>query len=156
MAQAGERQLDGSPTEEIGYTIACECLSPETRRHFTHSLSMAHAGPNTGGGQFFLTFRRTSHLDGQHTCFGRVIEGAEVLDLIVRTHGIDDQELPDIEKDRIQSAEVLRKRDHEYKVRKFGQPEPKSDPKIDEVPVIPPIDPNSTESGGLPKLPDRD
>ena len=40
---------------------------------------MAHAGKNTGGSQFFLTFRRTAHLDGRHTVFGRVIEGMDVV-----------------------------------------------------------------------------
>lgn len=156
MAQAGERKLDGTPVDQLSYTIACECLSPETRRHFTNSVSMAHAGPNTGAGQFFLTFRRTSHLDGRHTCFGRIIEGAEVLNSLIRTHSLNDQELPDIENDSIQSAEILRKRDHQYPFRKFGQPEPKTDPSIDEIPATPSVETDSQEAGGFPDLPNRD
>jgi peptidyl-prolyl cis-trans isomerase B (cyclophilin B) len=47
-------------------------------------LSMAHAGRNTGGSQFFICYNRqgTQHLDRNHTCFGRVIEGLDVLDAI--------------------------------------------------------------------------
>jgi peptidyl-prolyl cis-trans isomerase B (cyclophilin B) len=45
---------------------------------------MAHAGRNTGGSQFFICHSRqgTAHLDRNHTCFGKVIEGVEVIDLI--------------------------------------------------------------------------
>ena len=45
---------------------------------------MAHAGRDTGGSQFFLTFKQTPHLNGKHTCFGRVIEGMEVLSKLQR------------------------------------------------------------------------
>jgi peptidyl-prolyl cis-trans isomerase B (cyclophilin B) len=47
-------------------------------------LSMAHAGRNTGGSQFFICHSRqgTAHLDGNHTCFGKVNEGLEVIDVI--------------------------------------------------------------------------
>jgi peptidyl-prolyl cis-trans isomerase B (cyclophilin B) len=47
-------------------------------------LSMAHAGRNTGGSQFFICHSRqgTQHLDGNHTCFGRVIEGERIIDAI--------------------------------------------------------------------------
>jgi cyclophilin family peptidyl-prolyl cis-trans isomerase len=72
---------------------------------------MAHAGKDTGGSQFFLTFKRTPHLDGRHTVFGRVIEGLEVLGQIQRrdpsSNGAPDP-------DKIVKAEVLRKRDHAY------------------------------------------
>ena len=45
---------------------------------------MAHAGRNTGGSQFFICHSRnnTSHLDGNHTCFGKVVEGADIIDAI--------------------------------------------------------------------------
>ena len=71
---------------------------------------MAHAGKDTGGSQFFLTFRRTSHLDGKHTVFGRVIEGVEVLADLQRVN--PGQAGP--EPDKIVKATVLRKRDHVY------------------------------------------
>jgi peptidylprolyl isomerase len=75
---------------------------------------MAHAGKNTGGSQFFLTFRPTEHLDGQHTVFGRVIQGFDVLPKLTRTQGQDGQPLPGLEPDTIVTAKVLRKRDHVY------------------------------------------
>ena len=98
-----------------GYHIKCETKgNPHT--HETGALSMAHAGKDTGGSQFFITFRQTPELDGRHTAFGRVIEGMEVLAKIQRRDPQGEPPLP--EPDRILSAEVLRKRDHEYQPRK--------------------------------------
>jgi len=67
-----------------GYTIPCEHQSGQNQYHDRGVLSMAHAGPNTGGSQFFICHNRqnTQHLDGGHTCFGRVTEGLDVLDSI--------------------------------------------------------------------------
>jgi peptidyl-prolyl cis-trans isomerase B (cyclophilin B) len=66
-----------------GYTINCE-LTGDNQYHDRGVLSMAHAGRNTGGSQFFICHsrRQTSHLDRNHTCFGRVVEGLEVIDAI--------------------------------------------------------------------------
>lgn len=66
-----------------GYTIPCE-LDGENQYHDRGVLSMAHAGRNTGGSQFFICHSRenTSHLDRNHTCFGKVYEGLEVIDAI--------------------------------------------------------------------------
>jgi len=66
-----------------GYTIDCE-LDGEKQYHERGVLSMAHAGRNTGGSQFFICHNRenTKHLDRQHTAFGKVIEGDEVIDQI--------------------------------------------------------------------------
>lgn len=108
MAQGGDPT--GTGTGGPGYAIACECETPAARKHFIGSLSMAHAGKNTGGSQFFLTFRPTEHLDGRHTVFGRVIEGFNVLPKLQRTEG----EQAGGEPDKILKAEVLRKRDHDY------------------------------------------
>jgi peptidyl-prolyl cis-trans isomerase B (cyclophilin B) len=68
-----------------GYTIPCE-LNGGNQYHDRGVLSMAHAGRNTGGSQFFICHNRknTAHLDRQHTCFGRVTEGLEVIDQIRR------------------------------------------------------------------------
>ena len=66
-----------------GYSIDCE-LDGENQYHDKGVLSMAHAGRNTGGSQFFICHSRnnTSHLDGNHTCFGKVVEGQDVIDTI--------------------------------------------------------------------------
>ena len=81
MAQGGcpNKRGDGGP----GYTIPCE-TGGQMQVHDRGVLSMAHAGRNTGGSQFFICFNRqgTQHLDHNHTCFGKVIEGLEVLDAI--------------------------------------------------------------------------
>jgi cyclophilin family peptidyl-prolyl cis-trans isomerase len=87
---------------------------PDARLHFRGSLSMAHAGKDTGGSQFFLTFRPTEHLDGKHTVFGRVIAGDEVLARLARTQDGQGRPVAGVEPDRIIKAEVLRKRDHAY------------------------------------------
>lgn len=66
-----------------GYTIPCE-TGGGNQYHDRGVLSMAHAGRNTGGSQFFICHNRdnTQHLDRNHTCFGRVVEGLEVIDSI--------------------------------------------------------------------------
>jgi len=66
-----------------GYKINCE-LNGENQYHDRGVLSMAHAGKNTGGSQFFVCHSRanTKHLDRQHTCFGKVIDGIDVVDMI--------------------------------------------------------------------------
>jgi peptidyl-prolyl cis-trans isomerase B (cyclophilin B) len=74
----------GTPgTGGPGYKIDCE-LSGENQFHDKGVLSMAHAGRNTGGSQFFICHSRknTAHLDRQHTCFGKVVEGLEIIDQI--------------------------------------------------------------------------
>lgn len=66
-----------------GYNIDCE-LTGENQYHDRGVLSMAHAGRNTGGSQFFVCHSRenTAHLDGNHTCFAKVVEGLDVIDEI--------------------------------------------------------------------------
>jgi peptidyl-prolyl cis-trans isomerase B (cyclophilin B) len=51
-------------------------------RHETKVISMANAGPNTNGSQFFITHSPQAHLDGMHTVFGKVVEGQEIVDTI--------------------------------------------------------------------------
>lgn len=64
-----------------GYSIDCE-VGPGKPKHQRGSLSMAHAGPNTGGSQFFICHSPQGHLDNKHTVFGKVVEGLDVVDAI--------------------------------------------------------------------------
>jgi cyclophilin family peptidyl-prolyl cis-trans isomerase len=111
MAQGGDPEGTGGGGP--GYKIFCETDRKDYRKHFRGTLSMAKtAAKNTGGSQFFLTFRRTSHLDGEHTVFGRVIEGLDILEKLQR---IDPQQPSGVEPDTIKKATVIRDRGHEYK-----------------------------------------
>ena len=113
MTQGGDpNTLDKDPSNDgqggPGYQIACECYSPKARRHFQGSLSMAHAGKDTGGSQFFLTHLPTPHLNANpaeqrgHTVFGRILKGIEVNNSLRPG-------------DQLISATVVRKRNHAYK-----------------------------------------
>jgi peptidyl-prolyl cis-trans isomerase B (cyclophilin B) len=90
----------GSGTGGPGYVIADE-FSPR-QRHTRGVISMANAGPNTGGSQFFITHVPCPHLDGKHAVFGRITAGLDVLDAIQKG-------------DRIVKVTVDRKRNHPYK-----------------------------------------
>jgi cyclophilin family peptidyl-prolyl cis-trans isomerase len=124
MAQGGDPNTkagaSGQPgTGGPGYTIKCEWDQPNSRRHFAGTLSMAHAGRDTGGSQFFLTHLPTPHLDKDvavpagrdaHTVFGRVVEGMDVVLALKRD-------------DAITTAKVLNKRNHEYKPETTPEPQ---------------------------------
>ena len=85
MIQGGCPQ--GTGTGGPGYKINCE-INPN--KHQRGSLSMAHAGPNTGGSQFFICHSPQSHLDGVHTVFGKVIEGVDVVDKVQKDDKIEE------------------------------------------------------------------
>jgi cyclophilin family peptidyl-prolyl cis-trans isomerase len=116
MAQGGDPT--GSGSGGPGYSIRCECHDPNYRRHFRGSLSMAHAGRDTGGSQFFLTFVPTSFLNGRHTVFGRVVEGMENAAALKR---IDPQGFDSSKPDKIVKATVLRDRGHAYTFEKLPE-----------------------------------
>ena len=118
VAQGGDPKGDG--TGGPGYTIYDELGREDYRRHFRGSLSMAkQAEPDTGGSQFFLCFRPVPHLDGKHTCFGRITKGLDVLSQFQRIN----PEMPSAGAvpDKIVKAEVIRKREHAYVPKKVEQ-----------------------------------
>lgn len=88
VIQGGCPRGDGSGGP--GYHIDCE-LDGDNQYHDRGVLSMAHAGRNTGGSQFFVCHSRdnTAHLDRHHTVFGKVVEGLDVLDAIRQGDSID-------------------------------------------------------------------
>jgi cyclophilin family peptidyl-prolyl cis-trans isomerase len=105
-------------TGDPGYTIPDECLSPKARSHFRGSLSMVNTGPHTAGSQFFLCLAPAPQMNGHFTVFGRVIEGQDAVDAITpgRTTRMLGHYGKIIPGDLLVRAEVLRKRNHEYRV----------------------------------------
>ena len=79
MIQGGDPTGTGSGGP--GYKFADE-VAENPLRHETGVISMANAGPNTNGSQFFITHSPQAHLDGMHTVFGKVVEGLEIVNAI--------------------------------------------------------------------------
>lgn len=118
MAQGGDpNSKDDDPGNDgqggPGYCIATEISK---RVHFRGVISMANANnpryniTDSDGSQFFLTTAMAPDLDGKHGVFGRVLSGQDVVDKLTM-------------KDELKKATVIRKRDHEYKVKKVGEEE---------------------------------
>ena len=85
MVQGGDPYSKGGAgrvgTGGPGYTIKCETQN-STHKHIAGTLSMAHAGKDTGGSQFFICHSPQGHLDGVHTVFGQVTKGMDVVNAI--------------------------------------------------------------------------
>ncbi len=97
----------GSGAGGPGYRIKCEAETNKTK-HTRGVLSMAHAGKDTGGSQFFITHRATPHLDGKHTVYGRVISGVEIVDKVQQG-------------DIMTKVTMLKKRNHKYEPEKLSE-----------------------------------
>ena len=93
---------NGNGTGGPGYTIKCE-TEGNPNKHERGSLSMAHAGKDTGGSQFFICFEAQPHLDGVHTVFGKVVEGMDVVDRVKVGDVIQDVTIEEQNINRIES-----------------------------------------------------
>jgi cyclophilin family peptidyl-prolyl cis-trans isomerase len=100
MAQAGDPT--GTGRGGPGYFFADE-FDPTLRHDGPGVLSMANAGANTNGSQFFITYEATPWLDDRHSVFGRVVEGMEVLESLTPR---DPQQNPSFVGDTIQTITI--------------------------------------------------
>lgn len=117
-ATSGCPNGDGSGSP--GYFIRHEFNKPNRRVNFRGSLCTVGKGPYANGCQFHLTFMPSPQLEGQSTVFGRVVRGLEVLSKLQRRG--DDPLSSNVRPDRIITARVLRKRNHDYNPKTIPDP----------------------------------
>ena len=102
---------------DVGYTIYDEYDKPDARLHFSGSVSMVSEEPNSGAARFFVSLAPLPNFNGKRTVFGRILTGMDTVYRINHTYRIEEGEQIQIENftpDKVKSAQVLRKRDHEY------------------------------------------
>ena len=131
MAQGGCPKGDG--TGDAGYHIRSEYVQPNSRRHFRGSVSMANAGRDTGSCQFFMTFSPQPGLDGNHTVFGRVVRGIEVLSRLQRRDPDNEDEFTIPDPDKILKAIVLRKQNRPYEPKIIPKKEEEDEELLEEI-----------------------
>ena len=124
LVKPGEYAVTGSPNGDgmgdAGYRIACECYDDKIRSHFRGTLSMMSPSKDRGGSQFFITQQPNPNLyDGNHTAFGRVIEG---MDVVMKLKNIDlsGRLASTSNVSKIERVEVLRARAHPYMPEKIA------------------------------------
>jgi|SRR3989338_7699086 len=103
MIQGGDPQ--GTGTGGPGYTIKDEFTRTSLDKNNRGTISMANAGPNTGGSQFFINLVNNGFLDGRHPVFGKVVQGMEVVDEIAKVE-TDSQDRP-LQRVVIEKASVM-------------------------------------------------
>jgi peptidylprolyl isomerase len=103
MIQGGDP--DGTGMGGPGYTIKDEFTNTDLDKNDKGTLSMANAGPNTGGSQFFINLVNNNYLDGRHPVFGKVVEGMDVVDKIAKVQ-TDEMDKP-LEEVKIIKASIL-------------------------------------------------
>ena len=100
LDKADQQRQGGDPTGTgaggPGYKFEDEVYD-NPLKHETNSISMANAGPNSNGSQFFITHSPQSHLDGKHTVFGKVVSGADVVDAIREGDKMEKVEVSEVE-----------------------------------------------------------
>ncbi|MBU4502352.1 MAG: peptidylprolyl isomerase [Nanoarchaeota archaeon] len=103
MIQGGDPT--GTGTGDPGYKIKDEFTHAGGNKNNRGTISMANAGPNTGGSQFFINLINNNFLDGKHPTFGEVIQGMDVVDSIAKEPK-DGRDKP-LEDVRIEKAEII-------------------------------------------------
>jgi len=103
MIQGGDP--DGTGMGGPGYTIKDEFTGTDLDKNNNMTISMANAGPNTGGSQFFINVKDNNFLDGKHPVFGKVIEGMDVVSAIAKVE-VDGDDRP-VEEVVINKASII-------------------------------------------------
>ena len=103
MIQGGDPQ--GTGAGGPGYTIKDEFTNTDLDKNNRGTISMANAGPNTGGSQFFINLVNNNFLDGKHPVFGKVIEGMDIVDKIAKVE-TDSNDRP-LQEIKIIKAEII-------------------------------------------------
>jgi peptidyl-prolyl cis-trans isomerase B (cyclophilin B) len=118
--QSRQRDAKDDGKGNPGYFLPDEFERKDARSHYRGALSLVNSGPGTSGSQFFITLVPMPEMDGQYTVFGRVIQGQDVVERITRG-----RTNPDVGRygriipgDLLVEAQVLRQRNHEYRVPK--------------------------------------